>query len=160
MEQKTQKINSQMSFSQIIGDIIFIMMKAPYYKHLFLNDLEWLVLPAVKLRQMRIFRDENMPLGYISWANISEEVENRLLEGIYRIKPNDWNSGDRVWIIDNINLTGRNIQFLKSLQENVFKDKEAKMVKPKKDGKGFDGILLKDFIKNFETENEKNKEND
>jgi cytolysin-activating lysine-acyltransferase len=159
LNQNQNEQKNPIAMSQIMGDILFLMMKAPFYKHLFLNDFEWLVFPAVELKQMRIFRNEKMPLCYISWASINEDIESRLLNGVYKLRPMDWNSGDKIFIIDNINLTGQNTQFLKSLNETVFKDKEVKLFRPKKDGKGLEGVLLKDFLAEQDLNDAKDKNN-
>jgi cytolysin-activating lysine-acyltransferase len=134
------------SIEGVLGSVSWIMTRSPFHKHLFITDLEWLVIPPIMLRQMRLFRNEKMPLAYISWAYLSEEAEKRFLSGAAKLAPKDWKSGNRLWIVDNISLKGSAQQFLKILQEQVFKKEKAKILRPKKDGKGVEGVLLKDFL--------------
>ena len=142
------------AIESILGSVSWLMTRSPFHKHLFITDLEWLVMPAVALKQMRIFRNKKMPIAYISWAYISEEVEKRLLSGSVKLAPNDWKSGDKIWIIDHVAPFGGGHQFLKIIQEQVFKDKEVNLLRPKKQGKGLEGKLLKDVL----AETEKNKQ--
>lgn len=143
------------NFGNIIGDIVYLMMRSSFHRHLFLSDLEWLLIPPVRLKQMRIFRNEQMPLAYISWAYLTEEAEQRLLTAGVRISPRDWNAGDRIWIIDNISIVEGNHQFLKVLNEQVFKGKDAKIMRLKKEGKGIEGVLLTEFLREVERSKEK-----
>src|SRR5215472_8804565 len=39
-----------------LGHAVWLMMNMPQYRHVFLADLEWLVLPPVMLGQYRLFR--------------------------------------------------------------------------------------------------------
>ena len=84
----------------LVGQVGWLMMSSPAHRHLFLGDLEWLVLPPILLRQMRLWRRDGRPVAYASWAEVSEEVEKRILAGVVRLAPPDWNSGDRLWLID------------------------------------------------------------
>ena len=130
----------------LLGSIAWLMLRSQIHKHLFITDLEWLIIPPVMLKQMRIFRNQNTPIGYISWASLTQEAEERFLKGNARISPKDWNAGDRLWIIDFISPFGAGNQFLKLVQEQIFKDKDIKILKLKKDGRGMEGVLLKDFL--------------
>jgi len=145
------------NFGNIVGDIVYLMMRSPFHKHLFLSDLEWLLIPPVRLKQMRIFRNEQMPLAYISWAYLTEEAEQRLLTTGVRIAPRDWNAGNRIWIIDNISVVEGNYQFLKILNEQVFKGKDVKIMRLKKEGRGLEGVLLTEFLSTIEHMKEKAK---
>jgi cytolysin-activating lysine-acyltransferase len=85
-----------------------------------LKDLEWSFMPALMHEQFRIFRfgplpgldpskisipgfDKNalemLPLGVAIWAKLSEEAERKLEKG-ERLAPGEWNSGERVWLVE------------------------------------------------------------
>ena len=59
-------------------------------------------MPALLQRQYRIFRDDTkQPVGLALWARVSPEVEERLASGgANKLKPEDWNSGDTLWLVD------------------------------------------------------------
>lgn len=76
------------------------MLHSPAHKHLFLTDLEWLVIPPLLLRQFRVFRRGGKPFAYASWAFVSREVEERLKSGPAKLRPGEWKSGDQALIVD------------------------------------------------------------
>ncbi len=112
------------------------MMQSPAHKHLFLTDLEWLVVPPVMLRQFRVFRKKGMPVAFASWAYLDEESETRFADNVRRLRPANWKAGDRLWLIDLIAPFGGGEQVLKELREKVFKGKKVKTLHPAPDGSG------------------------
>ena len=105
-------------------------------KHLFITDLEWLILPPVLLRQFRIFRQEGKPIAFASWAYLSEEVEDRMAQGIRRMSPLDWKSGESPWLIDLIAPFGGGDVIATELREQVFAGQQVKTLQPAADGQG------------------------
>ena len=148
IQQTTKK--SDTGLASILGDIAYLMMHSEKHRHLFISDMEWLVMPALRLKQMRIFRNAKRPLVYISWARLTQEAEKRLLAGNPRLAPGDWNAGSKFWIVDIVNNTPSIYPFLKSLHNQVFKGQEAHLVVPKKHGRGFEGVLLTEVLKEME----------
>lgn len=58
------------------------------------------IIPPVKLRQYKIISNGTVPLAYASWAFLSPDAERRYIFDPSMIELADWNSGDRMWIID------------------------------------------------------------
>src|SRR4051812_11769171 len=54
--------------AQVLGGIAWLMRQSPRHKALTLGDLEWLVMPAILLRQFRIFYQGDRPVGVALWA--------------------------------------------------------------------------------------------
>lgn len=127
-----------------VGVVSMLAAKSKNHKHLFMSDLEWLVLPPIMLKQFKIFRAENNePAAFVSYAKVNQEVEKRLLSGVVKLAPKDWNSGDRIWIIDVIDLVGKATStILKQLAEKEFKGQEVRILSRKKDGSGVEGKVL------------------
>ncbi len=86
--------------TSLVGSIFLLMMNSPTHKNLLLSDMEWLVMPAVSSKQMRLIRHNDRPAAYVSWAFLSDEAEQRLLGASPRLTPRDWKSGEKVWIVD------------------------------------------------------------
>jgi len=80
--------------------ILSLMSNSPQHQYFFIQDLQWLLVPALLHRQFRIFWIQNIPVDYISWAGISEETEVRLLRSHPRLRPDEWTGGDWLWVID------------------------------------------------------------
>jgi cytolysin-activating lysine-acyltransferase len=112
------------------------MMQSPAHKHLFMTDLEWLALPPLLLRQFRIFRRRNIPIAFVSWGFLSEDAEKRLTDGARRLRPDDWKSGDRLWLIDVVAPFSGQAAIIKELHEKVFAGQKVKALQPSPDGKG------------------------
>lgn len=142
--------SADVGLAGILGDISYLMMRSEAHRHLFISDMEWLVLPALRLKQMRVFRDKQKPLAYISWAHLTEETEKRLLSGNSRLAPREWNAGNRIWIIDSICSTPTIYPFLKALHNQAFKGREAHMALPKKNSRGLEGVFLTEVLKKME----------
>jgi cytolysin-activating lysine-acyltransferase len=117
-----------------LGHAVWLMMNMPMYRHVFLSDLEWMVLPAILLNQFRLFNADNKVVAFAAWAYLSEEVEKHLQEPNPRLKPVDWKSGDRLWLIDVFAPFGHTEAALTDLRDTAFAGKSFKMHKTNSDG--------------------------
>jgi cytolysin-activating lysine-acyltransferase len=144
-----EKTGNQPSVEEALGAVTWLLVRSTSHKHLFLTDFEWLVLPPIQLMQFRIFRDNKRPLGYVSWALVDQAVEQRLLQGVTKLAPKDWRSGDRLWVVDVVAPFGGAHKMLEEIQQRVFKDREAKILQPKPDAKGVEAKSLKTFLESL-----------
>ncbi|MBF0268902.1 MAG: toxin-activating lysine-acyltransferase [Alphaproteobacteria bacterium] len=129
--------------AEVLGDVVWLMTQSPNHKHLFIADLEWLVLPPVMLRQFRLVRGKDKPQAFVTWAMLNEEAEQRLMAGHTRLRPSDWNAGDRAWIVDLVAPFGGQEAVLKEIKQRLFADKPLKLLQPGKDGKPVAGEVKK-----------------
>lgn len=118
----------------LVGPIMWLYMHTPTYKHLFMADIEWLVLPPLILNQFKLYLKDEAPVAYASWAFVSEDVEKRLATGQLRLGPGDWKSGDRLWLIDLVAPFGGAQEILKDLREVVFPGRNIKQLMPDAQG--------------------------
>jgi cytolysin-activating lysine-acyltransferase len=86
--------------AQVLGEIAWLMTQSPRHKALTLGDLEWLVMPAVLLRQFRIFYQGDRPVGVALWALADDLVARRIDAGNTRLSAAEWKSGTALRIID------------------------------------------------------------
>jgi len=101
----------------VLGEVAWLMAQSKNHKHFRLDDLNWFAMPPVTLEQYRIFlgRQSNpdnpqqqaeVPMGVAFWAMFSKEAERRFTEAVksgtgpVQLKPKDWNSGNRLWLIE------------------------------------------------------------
>ena len=120
----------------VIPEVLWLLTQSQQHKFMFLADMEWYFLPPFRLRQFRVFHKDKSPIAFVSWAYVSEEVEERLKSGATRLKPEDWRSGDNLWLIDLCAPFGGGEFILRELRENVFKDQKVKSLQPSPDGSG------------------------
>jgi cytolysin-activating lysine-acyltransferase len=121
----------------VLGHAIWLMSNLPSHKHLFVADLEWMLMPPVGLSQFRLYRNpKNVPVGFATWAFLDAEVEQRLMSGSTRLAPKEWNCGENVWLMDLIAPFGGQQAMLKDLKQNVFPDRRLRLVQRGPEGKG------------------------
>jgi cytolysin-activating lysine-acyltransferase len=110
------------TIAEALGQITWLFSQSPIHKHLAIGDLEWSVMPAIMVEQFRIFTFgplpgleqmkpedfmhgltkeglEQMPLGVAFWGWLSEAAEAKVDAG-QRLDPQDWKSGDRLWLLE------------------------------------------------------------
>jgi cytolysin-activating lysine-acyltransferase len=86
--------------SQVLGEIMWLMTQSPRHKAIPLGDLEWLLMPAILLRQFRIFYQGQQPVGVVLWALVDEPVATRIDAGDNRLSAAEWKSGDNMRIVE------------------------------------------------------------
>lgn len=118
----------------VIGQVVWLMMQTPIFRHLFLADLEWMVMPPILLSQFRLFRIENRVVAFAAWAHLSEVVEARLQEANPRLAPAEWKSGDRLWLIHLLAPFGHTEAALADLEKTSLAGKSFKMHRVQRDG--------------------------
>jgi hemolysin-activating ACP:hemolysin acyltransferase len=133
-------IRQSLAFTQIVT----VLMRSPRYRHYSLGDLEWLVIPPLATGQYSVAEVKpkhdrvQVPVGVALWASVSAEVDKKLSENLQtaiRLRPDEWKSGDILWLIDVVGDSRAVPQLLKQLVETSFKGRAAKMRTLGKDGK-------------------------
>jgi cytolysin-activating lysine-acyltransferase len=120
-----------------IGHAVWLMSRSPMHRHLMITDIDWLVTPPILLGQFRLWQKEGNPIGFVSWAFLNEEAEERIVtKGIRRLMPTDWKSGSALWLIDFLSPFGGQNEMLKELREKIHLGKKMKMIQPAPGGEG------------------------
>jgi len=113
----------QPTVTDALGQIVWLFSQSTVHRKLQIEDLEWTIMPALLARQYRIFHFgpmpgldaeqakslapmglskealERLPLGVAIWAKLSADAEARMERG-ERLAAEDWESGDRVWLVE------------------------------------------------------------
>lgn len=132
-QQAPQPTQMENDAAAVVGKVAWLLMDSPQHKYLFISDLDWLIKPALFQNQYRLYEDQNRPLALVLWARMSEEVEQRFLTQTRKLQPGDWNSGDRLWLIEVIAPYGGQDGIITDLQ-NVFKGQEMKLIQMQPNG--------------------------
>jgi hemolysin-activating ACP:hemolysin acyltransferase len=135
------------SFSQIVA----VMMRDPNFRNLRIADLEWLVLPPAMAGQFRLALVPQpqgktngqqgsvlLPVAVALWAAVSEDIDKALSESRdepARLRPDQWASGDKLWLMAVAGDQRAIPTFLKQLAEKEFKGRLVKMRTQGSDGK-------------------------
>ena len=148
-KEQTEKINipNHISIESAIGAACLLITKSPAHKYLFSHDYEWMIIPPIITKQFSLFRNKKEePIAFVSFASVNEEVEKRLLDGVLKLTPRDWVSGDRLYIIDIVSPFAPVSDILRQLSNGQLKDKNIKILKPNKDKKGMMAVSLQDAV--------------
>jgi cytolysin-activating lysine-acyltransferase len=86
--------------AQLLGEITWLMTQSPRHKAMAVGDLEWLVMPAILLRQFRVFYKGEQPVGVALWALADDLVAKRIDAGDRRLTAAEWKSGTAMRIVD------------------------------------------------------------
>jgi cytolysin-activating lysine-acyltransferase len=110
-----------------LGAAVRLLMGMPAFRHIFLADLDWMVLPPILLNQYRLFRTEGRVVAFASWGFLSAEAEARLQEPNPQLAPADWKSGDRLWLVSMVAPFGHAEMAVRDLAETALKGQTFKM---------------------------------
>ena len=113
--------------SQVFGQAVSIFMQSPQHRHLLLSDLEWRVIPPIALQQYRLVQHKGTPAGFISWALVDAETEQRLQQPDFRLRLQDWKSGERVWIIDVVAPAAQAPALIEKVKVELFEGREVRV---------------------------------
>jgi cytolysin-activating lysine-acyltransferase len=126
------------------GQLVSLLMRSRAHRFSMLADLEYMVVPAIATRQFRVAEGVSAeaglvaPVAAVMWGSVSAEVDQRLVQAVdqpIRLKPEEWRSGDIVWIVDAVGDPKAINALLQHLKQNELKDARVKMRIQGKDGK-------------------------
>ena len=86
--------------ADVFGEILWLFAHSPMHRRWRLEELQSFVLPAMETNRFKLYRGNGRPIGYVGLALLSKAVEDRWLAGGYRLRSEDWISGDRPWVMD------------------------------------------------------------
>lgn len=81
------------------GDFLFLAFRSPRHVAMPTGQLRTMLEPPLALGQYHIFRFDGVARGAFTWARLNREAEQRMF-GDEGLRPDDWTSGDRLWIVD------------------------------------------------------------
>lgn len=94
------KTNEVLTKIPLLGPIAWLMIQQPATRHTLLSELEWRIMPALALNQVKLYMRDNTPIAFASWAKLSDSVAKRYMSQPHQLSPSDWNSGEQVWLVD------------------------------------------------------------
>jgi len=103
----------------VLGQIALLLLRSPEHRTLFLQDLEWRILPPLRLGQARLIVRDDRPFAFVSWAFLNAENAARMAAGNARLRPADWKSGEEPWLVDLIAPPGAAESVLKAIEQSL-----------------------------------------
>jgi hemolysin-activating ACP:hemolysin acyltransferase len=107
-----------------LGFACQLMPKASSHAMRPMHHLDTLVMPAIRHDKIKFFfNDEGRVCGYVIWALVAEDVEDRFIRsGSMDLHVSEWNEGESLWIIDLLVPYGSLKYVLRHLRDKLFSD--------------------------------------
>lgn len=88
--------------AQQLGFACLVTSVCRRYSSFSMRTLRFWICPAIDHKQILFFFDKmSTPIGYITWAHLANDSEERLLKYTdFLFHPSEWNEGGSTWIID------------------------------------------------------------
>jgi cytolysin-activating lysine-acyltransferase len=136
---------------RLIGEITSLLICSELHRKYLVNDIGAVFLPPINLDQFRIYKLKEEPIALVTWAYLTEKTEKKYLKGDYSLTPEDWNAGDRGWIIDFLAPFGHAKHVTRDLKNNIFPDQVGKAIRMDVNGnvKGIYKLHGKNVAKEF-----------
>jgi cytolysin-activating lysine-acyltransferase len=130
-------IEQTWSEAEVLGSVVWLWMHSPAHRDMPLHTLSALLLPAIKYRQFILVAQAGRAVFYLSWANLSLEAEQRYLQQHPTLMPDaDWNSGDRMWVLDWVAPFGHTTAVNHLLRRQLFANRWGRMLYHRGDERG------------------------
>jgi cytolysin-activating lysine-acyltransferase len=84
----------------ILGPATWLFARDPLRRHTFFADMDWRLMPPLVLDQCKLYTKAEMPWAFVTWALVSDAVDQRLRSSSPVIAPHEWRGGDHLWLID------------------------------------------------------------
>jgi hemolysin-activating ACP:hemolysin acyltransferase len=88
--------------NELFGRIIALMADSDVYLPDSLYALKKNITSPLCSNNCLIYFSENKLVGYCSWAWLTDESEKKYMENSNSLVPNDWETGDNLWLIDTV----------------------------------------------------------
>lgn len=94
-------LGENLNEAEALGSAVWLWMHSRPHRSAPLRLLSTLLLPAIKSGQFVIASESGKPVFYMSWAALDAGAERRYVQNPPEcMAPEDWASGDRLWILD------------------------------------------------------------
>lgn len=118
---------TQLKRGQTVGFVCDMARNSPLHAPMPVGGLMSILDAAMALEQVKVyFSDYGECMGYVVWAYLSPDVEQRFLRGKdLSLDLTEWNEGTCPWIVDFLVPRGSLRYVLHDLRDTVFKDHET-----------------------------------
>mgnify|MGYP000235823331 FL=1 len=119
-----------------VGFALELLAQSPYHKEQELGEyFETEILPALWANQVRFYlTDKGIPTAMVTWAWLSQDVEDEVLSTGRALEEDEWNSGDRLFFNDWITPYANIRDVLHDMTHNIFPDEIATSLRRNQDG--------------------------
>ena len=119
-----------------LGYIAGLFSNSKYHVKASIGHFMSSVVPALRYNQFKIFFSGFRPVAYVSWALLSDEVQEKYKSGEHTLMMDEWKSGDSVWLAEFVVPYSPKDReaVIKNLKEKIFPDKVINILTRNEDG--------------------------
>jgi cytolysin-activating lysine-acyltransferase len=110
----------------LLGPAVWLFSRDPYRRFTFFADIDWRLMPPLVVDQCRLYSKEGLPWAFVTWAFVSDAVDQRFSGQTPVIAPTEWKSGEHVWLIDVVSPFGDAHEVAKEALRQIAPGKNAK----------------------------------
>ena len=121
--------------SAVLGEVVWLYSISPLHHDWKISTIHRWIIPALRQKQYRIYHRGSKPIGFVSWAFLSEQVAGTYIDSPNSLRPQDWQSGDKRWFIDFIAPFGDTKEIIRDLRKR-FPNETGNALRVKPDKKG------------------------
>lgn len=123
------------------GKLTLLFGTSKYYQKFTAQHLMVHAFLPLKLKQYKIYHKNLKPFAFVSWAFLSDEVQEKFQNGDYILSESEFNCGDNIWLTEFVTPNDderddhqdRNA-IIRDLKENIFFGKNMKAIVRNMDG--------------------------
>lgn len=120
------------SASAILGEMVWLYSMSDLHRTWSIGSIHQWLMPAILHRQFKLYHRGSKPVGLVTWALMSKEVEQAYVRNVRSLRPEDWKSGDRGWIVDYVAPFGDALSIGEDLKSTVFATNMGRYLRVKK----------------------------
>lgn len=117
-----------------LGVAVDLARYSPYHRRWKVASVERLVIAAIDIGHFIVYEDNARPVGFVTYAFLSHQVENKLLNREGAMLPEDWKSGEQPWVIDVLAPFGHGPAIVKELRVHQFPNDIVRSIRRHEDG--------------------------
>ena len=87
-------------FGKFLGLVTWLMSMSKDHKDLPIGSIDQRVLPAIVLKQFKLITKGKMPVAFVAWAMVSDEVKAQLEKGSGELDLKQWRSGKNLVVVE------------------------------------------------------------
>ncbi|MFZ8865313.1 MAG: toxin-activating lysine-acyltransferase [Rickettsiales bacterium] len=122
--------------------ITALLLSSNLHRRYLINDIGALFIPSIDCNQFRLYKEGGKPVGFVSWAYLTSEIDQKYAQGTYNLKYKDWYAGEKLWFLDFAAPFGHAKKIFAELRNELFPNSIGKSVRAEKPGKIIASYIL------------------
>ena len=105
---------------QMIGSITHLMMCSELHRKYPISGIAERFVPSLIHNQFRYYEINGNPIGFVNWAWLTDEIEEKYKTAKYVLNLDEWRGGKNLWCPEFIAPFGHARFIVKDLRTNIF----------------------------------------